>query len=288
MARLRRLRRKLLGSAHVDELEVPLARCRERGHAHLDIRLFALQLPDECAARCRHSPGGAAALSFVAVKLVKSRSNSSPSSWPESFNRILSVKQRLQRAESSGDRTEHAGFGAVADDSVRRRLGPQAPQAGMARRRPVDLQLPFVLVDAREDRGPLRQHRGIVDQELGAEIVAAIDHEVVLADQGEGIVRGEAGRVRLNMHLGIEPSHGGFRQRGLRLAHIRQGVQRLSVQVARIELVGIDRSQEADAGTREVLQHRASEAAGADDQHAAAASVAWPAAPTSFSSFCRE
>jgi len=41
------------------------------------------------------------------------------------------------------------------------------------------------------------------------------------------------------------------------------------VQVARIEVVGVDQTEVADAGAREVLQHRTSEAARPDDQHAA-------------------
>ena len=48
---------------------------------------------------------------------------------------------------------------------------------------PIDLQLAFKLVDAREHGAFLRKYCGVVDQELGLEIVAALDHEVESADE---------------------------------------------------------------------------------------------------------
>ena len=131
---------------------------------------------------------------------MKSSNNSSPSSWPDKPRRILSVEQRLQRAEDPGYRAEHAGFGAVADHAVGDGVRPKAAQAGVARLRLVDLQLAFVLVDAGEDCGPAREHRGVVDQELGAKIVAAIDHDVVARDQRERVVGVEAHGVCFDVH----------------------------------------------------------------------------------------
>ena len=68
----------------------------------------------------------------------------------------------------------------------------------MSGRGPVDLQLPLVLIDAREHRGAPREHRRVVDQELGAEIIAAVDHDVVSAHQAQGIVGVEADGMGLD------------------------------------------------------------------------------------------
>ena len=137
----------------------------------------------------------------------------------------------------------------------------------MARLRLVDLQLALVLVDAGKDRGPMRDHGGVVDQVLGAKIVAAIDHEVVAADERESVVCVQPLGVQFDPHGGVDPLDRCRRQFGLRLAGIRQGEYRLTMQIAGLQSVGIDHAQAADPRPGQILQHRAAEASGADHQH---------------------
>ncbi len=86
----------------------------------------------------------------------------------------------LHGAEHCRNRAKHARLRTIADEAVARRLGPQAAQAGPLRPRQVDLQLSLVLVNAREHGGFAEADGGIVDPELGGEVVGAVDHEVVL------------------------------------------------------------------------------------------------------------
>ena len=60
------------------------------------------------------------------------------------------------------------------------------------------------------------------------------------------------------------------------------------MKVGFLDPVVVDDGEPADAGARQVLQHRAAQPAGADHQRRdAAASRAWPAAPTSGSTIWR-
>ena len=96
------------------------------------------------------------------------------------------VEQQLQHfhglhlAEHRGHRAEHAGLDAIADEPVPRRLRPLAAEARSAAIGAHDLQLAFVLVDARKHGRHARAHGGVVHQELGGEIVGAVDDRVGL------------------------------------------------------------------------------------------------------------
>src|SRR5271166_784150 len=127
----------------------------------------------------------------------------------------------------------------------------------MVRIRFVDLQLTFILIDAREHRGFAREHRRVIDEELGAKIVAAIDDEVVARDEVDRVVGIEPYRVGFNAKAAIEKLNPTVR------------VERLTVQIARIEHIGIDDADAADTRAREILQNWAAESAGANDEHAA-------------------
>ena len=169
------------------------SKCRSAAAASEGIRTSMsessrVELADERAAG-RAALGAARRLEFQAGEIHEIQEQQLALELARNGQQDLERQQRLQRAESAGHRTEHARFGAVADDAIGRRVGPQAAQAGVRRARLVDLQLPLVLIDAGEDGGPLGKHRGIVDQELGAEIVAAIDHDVVRADQARAHCR---------------------------------------------------------------------------------------------------
>ena len=73
----------------------------------------------------------------------------------------------------------------------------------------------------------------------------------------------------LDAYAGIEPGHRRLRQGRFRLADLRELVNRLPVQVAGMQRIGIDQPQESHSGAREILQHGTAQTAHADDQHAA-------------------
>ncbi len=110
----------------------------------------------------------------------------------------------------------------------------------MLRLRFVDLQLPLVLVHAGEHGGLLCEHRGIVDQILGAKIIAAVHHNVMAADQFERVIRIEWDGVRFDLHGRIDGGNRGAGQIRLRLADIGKPVNRLAMQITGIQHIGID------------------------------------------------
>ena len=128
----------------------------------------------------------------------------------------------------------------------------------------------------------------VVEQELGREVVAAVDDEIVVGDQPLGVAGVEPQRVRLHANFGIERAHALGGERGLSLAAIVERVPGLAMQIAGLEPVGIDDAEPADACAGEILQHGNAEAARADHQHRRARRRSWPAAPTSCSAIWRE
>jgi len=91
-------------------------------------------------------------------------------------------QQRLQSAERTRHRAQHAGLGAMP--TTPSAWHPAISSAGTrAQGRFVDLKLPFVLVHAGKNSRLLCEYGGIVDQVLGPKIVAAINDNVIGANQ---------------------------------------------------------------------------------------------------------
>ncbi len=171
---------------------------------------------------------------------MKSSSSNSAFELAGHLQQNLEREQRLQRAECAGHGSEHARLRTIAHHAIGDRIRPEAAQAGVRRLRLVDLKLPLVLIDAGEHGGLLREHRGIVDQILGAKIIAAVDNDVMAADQFERVVRIEVSGVRFDLHGGIDGRNRGARQIRLRFADIGKRVNRLAMQIAGIQDVGVD------------------------------------------------
>jgi hypothetical protein len=91
-------------------------------------------------------------------------------------------EQCLQGAECPRDRAQYTRFRTVTHHAVGNCIRPKATQAGVLRFRLVDLQLPLVLIHAGENGGLAREHRGIVDKILRAEIITAVHDDVMAAD----------------------------------------------------------------------------------------------------------
>ncbi len=126
----------------------------------------------------------------------------------------------------------------------------------------------FVLVDARQNGGLARGHAHIVDQELGAEVVRAIDHQVPAGDDVGGILCVEAQAIGLYVDIGIERAQPLGRELCLGLSYGGKTVQRLTVQVRGFQAVAIDDSDATDPCARQVAQHRNTQSSGTDHQDA--------------------
>src|SRR5207237_9563723 len=99
---------------------------------------------------------------------------------------------RRKPSEGARHGTEHTRLRAVADDAVARGVRPYAAQTRAAAVRPHHLQLALVLVHAREDDRLTALDAHVVQQELGGEVVRAVNDEVMLLDELRGGARVEA------------------------------------------------------------------------------------------------
>ena len=130
-------------------------------------------------------------------------------------------------------------------------------------------------------QGLARQEAGVVDQKAGLEVVAAVGHQVVIADQGERVALDQAHRVGDDRDVGIDALDHRHRALGFRRAELVGGVHDLALQVRQAHRVVIDDADGADAGRRKVKQQRRAETAAPITSTREAISLAWPAPPIS-------
>ncbi|MFO1428259.1 MAG: hypothetical protein U1F11_15075 [Steroidobacteraceae bacterium] len=216
-ARRRRLRRDLVRLADVDDRVAGFAGRIERGELQFERRRRAAVgcVCARLAARLRLLQGrgrarAAAGRTLAAAPCAHARDRELGEVHDQQLvaelarqvEQQLQGLERLQAAEHAGHGAEHAGLGAVADQPVARRLRPQAAQAGARALWAHRLQLALVLVDAREQQRLAERLGEVVEQELGREVVAAVDDQVGVREQRRAIA-------------GIEPLHRG------RAAHVR-------------------------------------------------------------------
>ena len=174
------------------------------------------------------------------------------------------------RAGLGAQRPDHARLGARRHTSGRGRLGEHVPQlhpSSLGGGVPEHGHLGGEAEDRAPHQGQAGGDAAVVDQVAGREVVAAVDHQVVVPDDAGRIGRGQAQLVGAHRDRGILRA-----QRGGRGVHLgppdgRGGVDHLAVQVRRLDPVGVDDPDGAHPGGGQVLQHRGSEPAGADHQH---------------------
>ena len=122
-------------------------------------------------------------------------------------------------------------------------------------------------VDRAPDVRLAEQHRGVVDQVAGREVVGAVDDEVVAGEDLEHVVVVEPRVVHDHVHVRVDLEHRVARRLGLRPADVALAVDDLALQVRLVDGVELDDAERADAGRGQVEQRGAAEAAGADAQH---------------------
>ena len=121
--------------------------------------------------------------------------------------------------------------------------------------------------ERRRDQRLAGEEAGVGHQIAGFEIVGAVEHQIIAADQRHRIRCVEPRRVAHEFHMRIERVDflGGAVDLGP--ADIRRKVNDLALQVGQRHGVVVDHAERADAGGGEIHQHRRAEPAGADHQH---------------------
>src|SRR6185503_17561511 len=108
------------------------------------------------------------------------------------------------RADDPGQDTEHAALRARGNGPGRRWLGKQAPVARGPRTGHEYAGLAIELVDGPVDKWLAQHLRGVVDQAANGEVVGAVHHQVVVAEDVERVVRGQDHVVLDHIDLWID------------------------------------------------------------------------------------
>ena len=115
-----------------------------------------------------------------------------------------------------------------------------------------DAHLSFQTVDGAVDVGLALLATGIADGEACREVVGAVNHYVVAADELCGILLGEQTLVRLHLDITIAVEQPVLGTLYLGLPHLLFGVYHLPMEVGDAHHVVVDQAEGADAGSGEV------------------------------------
>ena len=252
--------------AHVDQRETLLERGTHRREFHsrfsvVRVGCWLLRTPMGDAV------GGAARTQPLRAERDQVEDQHFIRCQPGKAQQQLERLECLQTAEHARNRPQHARLGAIAYQAITRGLGPYTSQTRRAVVATYQLQLAFVLIDAREQHRLAQAQRNIVQQELGGEVVAAVEDEIGTFGQCCGVAGIEPHGVRGHLNFGIERAHSLRRELGLGLAAVGQRVPGLAMQVGGLQMVRIHDGEPADTRARQVLQHRHAQPARTHHQH---------------------
>ena len=174
----------------------------------------------------------------------------------------------LETADDAAERAEDTGFAAVGYGAGGGWLGEKAAVAGRARGGIEDGDLALKFINAAVDERATRQDGGVVVEVAGGERIGAVDDEVVGGEERKGVGGGDALGVLddLDERIGGAEAAGG----GDDLAFADGGVvvEKLTLEVVRLDAVEVGDAEGAEAGGGEVKGSGTAEAAGADHEDA--------------------
>src|SRR6266550_1074617 len=174
---------------------------------------------------------------------------------------------RLNGTDEAGHDSENAALGAARYQLGRGRL---AKETAVARtiRGAKNRCLPLEPIHAAVDVWNPEQHRGVVDQVAGREIIGAVDYQVIATGHLERICGGKSSGVWLDMNVRIDVAQaidGGVE---LGTTYSRRPVQNLAMQVGQIDRIEIDQADRPNSRGCEIQRDRRAKAAGANKQRA--------------------
>jgi hypothetical protein len=108
---------------------------------------------------------------------------------------------------------------------------------------------------------------GIVDEELRREVIHAVEHHIVVADNLQGIACRQTLFIHHDVHVGIERLDLLLAGQDLGTADIRRVMDDLTLEIAQVHDIAIDEPDRADSGGCQVQGCRRTKASGADHEH---------------------
>ena len=170
----------------------------------------------------------------------------------------------LQNTDRAREDAQYSGLLTTGDQPGRRRFRVETPIAGVAFMRFDRGQLPFKTKDASRNQGFLRKEAGVIHQEPGAEVVRAVQHQVVVRQQRHDVLGTDVFLIRLHADVGIQRLQKPAPGFDLVNSHVGRGVEDLPLQVRKIDHVAVNQSDRADTRRAQVQGDRRTQASGAD------------------------
>jgi hypothetical protein len=119
------------------------------------------------------------------------------------------------------------------------------------------------------DQGLAREHRQVVGEVAGGEVVGAVHDEVVVGRDVQGVVGVEAHRVGHHLDVGVAGPQALGGHLDLEAPDIVGFKEDLALEVALVDHIEVDEADAADPGGGQVEGHGCPQATGAHDEHAA-------------------
>jgi hypothetical protein len=177
----------------------------------------------------------------------------------------------LDAADDAREDAEDAAFRAAGNHAGWRGFGIEAAIAGSAKVRSEDAGLAFKTENGTVDVGFLEENAGVVGEVTGREIIGAVDDDIVLADDVEGVFAGKPGVMDDDFAGGVDAVDGFLGGFSLGTSDVRGGVNDLALEIGEIDGVEVDNADFADTCGGEIHRYGGTEAAGADAKDAGGA-----------------
>ena len=128
-------------------------------------------------------------------------------------------------------------------------------------------QLAFKAKHAGRDERCLGKETRIVDEKAGGEVIRAVEHDVVLFDQGDDVLSIDQLVIGVDGDLRIDGGQCFFPGFHFRHSQRGGGVEDLSLQVREVDDITVDETDRTDSCCGEIQSRRGAEPSCPDDQY---------------------
>ncbi len=157
----------------------------------------------------------------------------------------------LNRADDPRQYAEHAALRARRDEPRRRRLGIQAAVARPFRHAEHGY-LPFEAKNRAVHIRLAEQNASVVDEIARRKIVRAVDNQIEVLEQLQGVIAGQLGLKCLDLDVRIEACQSIACRFRFRFAHIIRTKRHLPLQVREVHHIEVHETKPAHTGGRQI------------------------------------
>jgi hypothetical protein len=123
------------------------------------------------------------------------------------------------------------------------------------------------LADSRRNQRHLRGDAQVIDDQPRRKIIASVDHNINAVEKRAACLACHPLAQRVHRDIGVKLAHDPFHNIDLSRADIRLCVEYLTLKVGAADDIIINHAQPAHASSGEILDRRAADPTGSDDQN---------------------